>query len=95
VLNEWFKALKSGRDMMEDLLRSSRSSTSATEVNIAKMKEMVTENPHSTFSVLAVDLSVSHESIRTILTNQYETCCRSASLKKSVFFPKTQLHENR
>jgi hypothetical protein len=45
-------------------------STSATEVNIAKAKEIVTENPYSTMGVLATELSVSHESICTILTNQ-------------------------
>jgi hypothetical protein len=45
---EWYKAFKSGRDMMEDLPCSGRPSTPATEVNIAKVKEIVTENPHST-----------------------------------------------
>ncbi|XP_060806375.1 uncharacterized protein LOC132903073 [Amyelois transitella] len=54
---------------MEDLPRSGRPSTSATEVNIAKVKEIVTENPHSTLREIATELSVSHESIRTILTN--------------------------
>lgn len=66
---EWYKAFKSGRDVMEDLPRSGRPSTSATEVNIAKVKDIVTENPHSTLREIAAELSVSHESIRTILTN--------------------------
>ena len=39
---EWYSAFKSGRDVMEDLPRSGRPSTSSTEVNIAKLKEMVT-----------------------------------------------------
>ena len=46
---------------------------SATVVNIAKVKEIVTENPHSTLREIAAELSVSHESIRTILTNLYYT----------------------
>lgn len=66
---EWYKAFKSGRDVMEDLPRSGRPSTSATEVNIAKVKEIVTENPHSTLREIAAELFISHESIRTILTN--------------------------
>jgi DNA-directed RNA polymerase sigma subunit (sigma70/sigma32) len=33
------------------------------------MKEIVTENPHSTLKDIAAELSVTHESIRTILTN--------------------------
>ena len=43
---EWYSAFKSGRDVVEDLPRSGRPSTSSTEVNIAKVKEMVTENHH-------------------------------------------------
>ena len=35
---------KSGRDVVEDLPRSGQPSTSSIEVNIAKVKEMVTEN---------------------------------------------------
>jgi len=41
---EWYSAFKSGRDVVEDLPRSGRPSTSSTELNIAKVKEMVTEN---------------------------------------------------
>ena len=40
---EWYSAFKCSRDV-EDLLRSGRPSTSLTEVNIVKVKEMVTEN---------------------------------------------------
>jgi hypothetical protein len=66
---EWYKAFKSGRDVMEDLHRSGRPSTSATEVNIAKVKEIVSGNPYSTLRQIAAELFVSLESIRTILTN--------------------------
>lgn len=55
---EWCKAFKSGRDLMKDLSRSNRPSTS------------VTENPHSTLREISVEFSVSHESIRTILNNR-------------------------
>jgi hypothetical protein len=64
-----YKAFKSDRDVMEDLPRSVMPSTSATEVIIAKVKEIVTENRHSTLRGIAAEISVSHESIRTILTN--------------------------
>ncbi|CAG9790513.1 unnamed protein product [Diatraea saccharalis] len=53
---EWCKAFKSSRDVMEDLPRSGRPSTSATEVNIAKLKEKETENPKSTLSEIANEL---------------------------------------
>ena len=42
---EWYSESQSSRDV-EDLPRSDRPSTSSTEVNIAKVKEMVTENCH-------------------------------------------------
>jgi hypothetical protein len=53
---------------MEDLPRSVRPSTSATEVDIAKVKAIVTENPHLTLRKIAAELSVPLESIRIILT---------------------------
>ena len=43
---EWHSAFKNGRDVVENLPRSGQPSTSSTEVNIAKVKEMVTENRH-------------------------------------------------
>ena len=66
---EWYSAFKSGRDVMEDLPRSGWPSTSSTEVNIAKVKEMMTENRHLSLREIAAELSVSHESIRTILND--------------------------
>lgn len=66
---EWYSAFKIGREVVEDLPRSGRPSTSSTEVNIAKVKEMVTENRHLSLREIAAELSVSHESIRIILSN--------------------------
>ena len=66
---EWYSAFKSGRDLVEDLPRSGWPSTSLTEINIAKVKEMVTENRHLSLREIAAELSVFHESTRTILNN--------------------------
>ena len=66
---EWYSAFKSGRDVVEDLPRFGRPSTSSTEVNIAKVKEMVTENRHLSLREIDAELSVSHESIRTIFND--------------------------
>ena len=54
---------------MEDLFRSGLPSTTSTEVDIAEVKEMVTENRHLSLREIAADPSVSHESIRTILSD--------------------------
>ena len=66
---EWYSAFKSGRDVVEDLPRSGRPSTSSTEVNIAKVKKMVTKNRHLILRKIAAERSVSHELIRTILND--------------------------
>ena len=63
---EWYSEFKSGQDVMEDLLRSGQPSTFSTEVNIPKVKEMATENRHLSLREIAGELSMSHESIRTI-----------------------------
>ena len=65
---EWYSAFKSVRDVVEDLPRSGRPSTSSTQVNIAEVKEMVTENHHLGLRKIAAELSVPHDSIRTIIT---------------------------
>ena len=66
---EWYSAFESGRDVVEDFPRSDRPSASSTKVNIGKVKEMVTENRHLSLKKIAAELSVSHESIRTILND--------------------------
>ena len=62
-------AFKSGRDVVEDLSRSGRPSTSSTEVEIAKVKEMMTTNRHLSLREMSAELSLSHESISTILND--------------------------
>ena len=56
---EWYSGFKSGRDVVEDLLRSGQPSAFSTEVNIAKVKKMVTENHHLSLREIAAELSVS------------------------------------
>ena len=66
---EWYSAFKSGRDVVEDLTRSRRPSTSSTEINIAKVKEIVAENRHLSLREIAAEQSVSYDSICTILND--------------------------
>ena len=57
------------RDVVEDSPRSRRPSKSSTELNIAKVKEIVTENRYLSLREIASEFSVFHESIRTILND--------------------------
>lgn len=65
---EWYKTFKEGREVVEDLSRSGRPSTSSTYENIDKVKEIVLENPHLSLREIAQDLDLSHESVRTIFS---------------------------
>ncbi|XP_014482086.1 PREDICTED: putative uncharacterized protein FLJ37770 [Dinoponera quadriceps] len=66
---ERYKAFKEGREVVEDLPRSGRSSTSSTDENVDKVKEMLMENRHSSLKEMAQNLDISHESICTILVH--------------------------
>lgn len=55
--------------MVEDLAHSSRPSTSSTDENIDKVKELVLENHHSSLREMTQDLDMSHKSVRTILVD--------------------------
>uniref|UniRef100_A0A0K2TN32 Mos1 transposase HTH domain-containing protein n=1 Tax=Lepeophtheirus salmonis TaxID=72036 RepID=A0A0K2TN32_LEPSM len=41
---EWYKVFKEGRQIVEDMLRSGRRSSSSTELNIDAVKEIVLKN---------------------------------------------------
>ena len=82
---EWCSILKSGRDVMEDLPRSGRPSTSSTEVNIAKVKEMVTENRDLSLREIAVEFSVSQINsyhFKRLLGHETR-CCSTSSERPS------------
>ncbi|XP_012231261.1 protein GVQW3-like [Linepithema humile] len=66
---EWYKTFKEGREVIEDLPRSGRPSTSSTDENIDKVEEMVMENRHSNLREMAQDLDMSHESVHIILVD--------------------------
>lgn len=66
---ELYKASNSGRDVMEEMSCSGRPLTSSIDLNITKVKEIVTENPHPSLRDVAVEVYVPHAPIRTILIN--------------------------
>ena len=59
---------------MKNLSRSGQPPTSSTEIIIAKVKEMVTENRHLTLREIAAELSVFHESVKG--PNSITRCAR-------------------
>lgn len=64
---EWYKAFKDGRETVEDAPRSGRPSTSNTDDNVGKVKEIVLENRHNSVRESTSDLNMCRETARLIL----------------------------
>ena len=63
---EWYEAFKEGREVVVDLSHSGRPSTSLTDENTKKVKEMVMKNHHSSLRKMSQDLATTHESVLII-----------------------------
>lgn len=66
---EWFNSFKEGREVVEDLPRSGRPSTSTTDDNINKIKKLVLQNRRFSVRELASELSIDKMSVHNILVN--------------------------
>ncbi|XP_037938203.1 protein GVQW3-like [Teleopsis dalmanni] len=64
---EWYKAFKEGRDVVYDLPRSGRPSTSTNDANIAKIKQLVLENRRMSLRELAQEVNMSLKSVHNIM----------------------------
>ena len=62
-----YKSLKEGREEVNDLPRSGRPSTSPSEENVDKIKEMVLENRYNSLQEIAQEMNMSHETSHHIL----------------------------
>jgi len=66
---EWHERFKNGRESVEDDERSGRPSTSKTDENINKVREMLINNRKLTIRELAEDLNIAYGSIQDIIVN--------------------------
>ncbi|XP_015905835.2 protein GVQW3-like [Parasteatoda tepidariorum] len=69
VIHQWHERFKSGRESIEDDERSGRSSTSKTDENIDKLKEMLVNNHKLTIREIAESLNISYGPVQDILVN--------------------------
>ncbi|CAK9829627.1 Protein GVQW3 [Anthophora retusa] len=65
----WHERFRSGRESVEDDKRSGRPSTSKTDENIDKIKEMLSENRKLTIRELAEDLNIAYGSVQDVLVS--------------------------
>jgi transposase len=66
--NEWWKRFKEGRTSVDDDPRSGRPSTSKTDDNVAKVREVLRSNRRLTVRAVAEEVSISKTVCREILT---------------------------
>ena len=66
---EWYNAFKSGRDVVEDLPRSGRPSSSNTDENVEKVTEIVLANRHASLREIASDVSISYGTAQHIVVD--------------------------
>jgi len=69
VVYQWHERFKNGRESIEDDERSGRPSTSKTDENIDKVKEILVNNHKLTIREIAEDLNIAYGSVQDILVN--------------------------
>ncbi|XP_015922448.1 protein GVQW3-like [Parasteatoda tepidariorum] len=69
VVYQWHEWFKSGRESIEDDERSGRPSTSKTDENIDKVKEILFNNSKLTIREIAEGLNIAYISVQDILVN--------------------------
>lgn len=67
---EWHKRFKSGREEVEDDPKSGRPSTTKTAENIDRVNQLVRSDRRLTVRMIAEELSLNRESVRTILVQE-------------------------
>ncbi|XP_018048354.1 PREDICTED: putative uncharacterized protein FLJ37770 [Atta colombica] len=72
---EWHKRFKSGRESVEYDECSGKPSTSKTDENINKVREMLINNRKLIIRELAEDLNIAYGFIQDIVVNGFAPCC--------------------
>ncbi|XP_066951259.1 platelet binding protein GspB-like isoform X9 [Macrobrachium rosenbergii] len=83
---EWHKRFKSGREEVEDDPKSGRPSSVKTAETIDKVQELVQSDRSLTVRMIAEELSLNRESVRTILVQELgmrKVCAKSCLLRSS------------
>ena len=65
---KWFERFRNGCESVEDEERSGRSSTSKTQENVQRIREMIQSNRQLTTREISEDLNISYGSVQNILT---------------------------
>ena len=68
---EWYKRFVEGREVVEDNPKSGRPCTSTTDTNIEKVWQLVHSDRRLTICIIANEVEMDKETIRTILVDTF------------------------
>lgn len=68
----WFKAFSEGRESIEDEPRTGRPSSSRTDENVDRIRDLVRSDRRLTVRMIGEELNLSHTTVHQILTNELE-----------------------
>ena len=66
----WFKAFSEGRESIEDEPRSGRPSSSRTDENVDRIRDLVRSDRRLTVRMIGEELNLTHTTVHQILTNE-------------------------
>jgi len=66
----WIEAFESGKNSFEDDSRSGRPQKISTPENIAKIDDLISDDPHMTITAIEENVGISRGSVQNILHNE-------------------------
>ncbi|GJQ67203.1 hypothetical protein Trydic_g8111 [Trypoxylus dichotomus] len=65
-----FKVFSKGRDLIEDELRSGKSSTARSDENVQRIRDLMHSDPRLTVRIIVEELNLTHSTIHQILSDE-------------------------
>jgi transposase len=72
TVHKWFERFRNGCESVEDEERSGRPSTSKTQENVERVREIIRSNRRLTIGEIPEDLNIFYDSVQNICNKRYE-----------------------
>ena len=90
TVTKWTKRFREGREDVNDYLRFARSLSQFTSENIQLVRQVISNDPHSTYHEIITETSLSHDTIERIIHD-----CLKMKQVTSCLIPHQLTHEQR
>ena len=70
----WIEAFESGKNSVEDVSHSGRPQETSTPENIAKIDDLINDDPHMTITAIEENVGISRGSVQNILHGELKVC---------------------